>query len=123
LAKDLEQAGQSLFFPPNVKGWDGGREWINSSTLLARANNVHRVLHDANTRFAGGTLAELIEAAGARTPESIVTWLEGLLLAVPLQPGVKQHLIDLATAGTQSKGIRWIELVHVICTLPEFQIA
>ncbi|WP_309572395.1 DUF1800 family protein, partial [Deinococcus sp.] len=22
--------------PPSVKGWDGGREWINDSTLLLR---------------------------------------------------------------------------------------
>ncbi len=30
--------GQELFQPPNVKGWDGGRAWINSSTLLVRYN-------------------------------------------------------------------------------------
>ena len=34
LAADLQQNGQGLFFPPNVKGWDGGRTWINSSTIL-----------------------------------------------------------------------------------------
>jgi uncharacterized protein (DUF1800 family) len=34
LAADLRQNGQGLFFPPNVKGWDGGRVWINSSTIL-----------------------------------------------------------------------------------------
>lgn len=28
--------GQTLFAPPNVKGWPGGDAWINSSTLLAR---------------------------------------------------------------------------------------
>lgn len=30
--------GQSLFAPPNVKGWAGGRHWINSATFLARVN-------------------------------------------------------------------------------------
>ena len=24
--------------PPNVAGWDGGRHWINTTTLLARYN-------------------------------------------------------------------------------------
>jgi hypothetical protein len=30
--------GQDLFAPPNVKGWEGGTSWINSSTLLERLN-------------------------------------------------------------------------------------
>ncbi|WP_424950635.1 DUF1800 domain-containing protein [Deinococcus sp.] len=28
--------GQELLHPPTVKGWDGGREWINDSALLLR---------------------------------------------------------------------------------------
>ncbi|MEW6470537.1 MAG: DUF1800 domain-containing protein [Bacteroidota bacterium] len=28
--------GQVLFFPPNVAGWSGGRNWIDSSTLMLR---------------------------------------------------------------------------------------
>jgi uncharacterized protein (DUF1800 family) len=28
--------GQVLFFPPNVAGWPGGKNWIDSSTLLLR---------------------------------------------------------------------------------------
>lgn len=36
--KILNNFGQSLFLPPNVKGWDGGRAWINASTLLQRYN-------------------------------------------------------------------------------------
>ena len=34
LAEDLAQLGQAVFFPPNVKGWEGGRQWINTSTVL-----------------------------------------------------------------------------------------
>jgi len=30
--------GQLLFSPPNVKGWPGGRSWLNTSTVLARDN-------------------------------------------------------------------------------------
>ncbi len=32
----LRQMGQNLLEPPNVRGWVGGRLWINSSTLAAR---------------------------------------------------------------------------------------
>ena len=28
--------GQTLFYPPNVAGWPGGRSWIDSSTLMMR---------------------------------------------------------------------------------------
>jgi hypothetical protein len=30
--------GQNLLLPPSVKGWDGGRAWINTSTLYVRQN-------------------------------------------------------------------------------------
>ncbi len=34
----MRAMGQELFHPPNVKGWDGGKRWINTSTLLVRQN-------------------------------------------------------------------------------------
>jgi uncharacterized protein (DUF1800 family) len=34
----LESMGQPLFAPPNVKGWPGGKNWLNTSTVLARHN-------------------------------------------------------------------------------------
>jgi len=34
----LDLMGQNLFFPPSVKGWEGGRAWINTSTLFVRQN-------------------------------------------------------------------------------------
>jgi uncharacterized protein (DUF1800 family) len=36
--------GQSLFDPPNVAGWAGGRTWITPSTLLQRGNLFRDVL-------------------------------------------------------------------------------
>lgn len=30
--------GQNLLYPPSVKGWDGGRSWINTATLFIRQN-------------------------------------------------------------------------------------
>lgn len=36
--------GQSLFNPPNVAGWAGGRTWITPSTLLERGNLFRGVL-------------------------------------------------------------------------------
>ena len=38
LVNSLRQLGQVPFAPPNVKGWDGGKAWISTSTLLLRYN-------------------------------------------------------------------------------------
>ncbi|MBX7259825.1 MAG: DUF1800 domain-containing protein [Candidatus Hydrogenedentes bacterium] len=38
MAQAAQRLGQDIFFPPNVKGWDGGRAWINANTLLVRYN-------------------------------------------------------------------------------------
>src|SRR5262249_6166080 len=44
LVQPLEQMGQSLFAPPNVKGWTGGKTWLNSATVLARQNFAQHML-------------------------------------------------------------------------------
>jgi uncharacterized protein (DUF1800 family) len=36
--------GQTLFDPPNVKGWPGGESWINAATLLTRKQFAERLL-------------------------------------------------------------------------------
>lgn len=40
----LDLMGQSLFYPPSVKGWDGGRSWINTSTFFVRQNVTNFLL-------------------------------------------------------------------------------
>lgn len=38
------EMGQRLFDPPNVAGWQGDREWINSSLLLSRWKNMEKIV-------------------------------------------------------------------------------
>lgn len=38
LADACALMGQNIFFPPSVKGWEGGRSWINTATLFIRQN-------------------------------------------------------------------------------------
>jgi len=40
----LGQMGQRLFFPPNVAGWPGGKNWLTSGTMIARQNFLTRLL-------------------------------------------------------------------------------
>jgi uncharacterized protein (DUF1800 family) len=38
--------GQTLFYPPNVAGWPGGRNWIDSSSLMYRMQLPQMILYD-----------------------------------------------------------------------------
>lgn len=38
LTTAMRAMGQDIMFPPSVKGWDGGRAWINSATMFIRQN-------------------------------------------------------------------------------------
>jgi uncharacterized protein (DUF1800 family) len=122
LAADLRQNGQGLFFPPNVKGWDGGRAWINSSTILGRANMTARILDDEKTRFGGGPLDEYFARQGAESPEQVLDLLIELLLAVPLRAEARDGVIDICRKNAdRARGIA--DAIHALATLPEFQLS
>lgn len=57
--------GQDMFFPPNVKGWPGGRTWISAGTLMTRYNLsnffIHGVVSDPGPGFREVARAELGE--------------------------------------------------------------
>ena len=38
LAEWTSRLGQDLFYPPNVGGWNGGRSWLTSRTIVGRSN-------------------------------------------------------------------------------------
>ena len=57
--RSLELMGQELFNPPNVKGWNEGREWINSRTLLARVDFASGLTDEMNKRV---SLLERLQA-------------------------------------------------------------
>ncbi len=38
-----QRLGQDIFNPPNVKGWVGGKSWINSGTLPLREQLIQRI--------------------------------------------------------------------------------
>jgi uncharacterized protein (DUF1800 family) len=116
LADTLEQLGQGLYYPPGVKGWDGGRTWINSSTLLGRANLIRRLVDGGKTRFGKQSIEDYLKSIDVQTSAELVDRLEQVLFAVTLPPSAKKQIIDL-DAGSMK------DAVHVLCTLPEFQLA
>jgi uncharacterized protein (DUF1800 family) len=52
LSKRTRKMGQVIFYPPNVKGWPTGNDWISSTTLLARQNFITQVTRGMNLKNA-----------------------------------------------------------------------
>ena len=124
LATELKKLGHGLFYPPNVKGWDGGRAWINSATLLGRANLLEKTLNHENTKF--GTSSDTSLAAYldsyANKPHAVIEHLESLLLATKLTKTAKQQL-ETAFTKKLSKDDKFRQTLHTLATLPEYQLA
>ena len=89
----LRRMGQVLFYPPNVKGWDGGAAWLNSQTMLTREN------------FAAGLSAKIGSAAwlqpvlGSMDPAAVTRALAATILQGDVSPAASAKLTDYL-AGT-----------------------
>lgn len=123
LVDHLRSMGQLPLFPPNVKGWNGGREWINASTILARANRVRQLVDTNEAQFGGRPLEAYLKQFDLSDSSRVVAGLCELLL--PVDPPIEVQL-QLATAlddGGAPREQRLRHCVHAIASLPEFQLA
>ena len=131
----LDLMGQNLMYPPSVKGWDGGRSWINTSTLYVRQNLMAFMLTgkrpvgydpSAETDRYDPTslLSELLAAdkEAARDPEKVVEYL--LKLTLGRTPGhTREPLLKfLANNGNQTGPDHVRGLLLLITAMPEFQL-
>lgn len=122
LSQEVRTLGHGLFYPPSVKGWDGGRTWINSSTLLGRSNLIRQMLRSDKTRFARESLPAYLRSNGLKSGRQIVDHMELVLFAVPVSGNSKDRIIDLIEGrGPGEQNL--IEGIHAMCTLPEFQLS
>lgn len=134
LAQALEQLGQSVFYPPSVKGWDGGQTWLNGQTLLYRQNLALAFTSTEDQRF--GTRidpAALARKHGKSGDEELVALFLHLFLQDDVAPESRQRLLDYAKKSRSLKTpVYWTEqdaidhrvraLCHLVLTLPEFQL-
>lgn len=123
LGADLAQLGQNLYHPPTVKGWAGGRLWINSTTLVGRSNLALAMVSGAKPY--GDKLDPLAVAAehGHATPESAARFLIDLYLQGDLEEGVRETLLQSVAAAEGNASQRVRRFTHAVLTLPEFQLA
>ena len=137
LAAAMKGLGQDLFAPPNVKGWDGGKAWLNTATLLARHNlawsfvgGAGRTTREGPRRKAGPLVSarpvELVRKYGGADAPRQVAFLLDLFLAGDADAAARQKLVDFLKRG-DPKGKEWEkrirETMHTILLMPEYQLA
>ncbi|MDX2115416.1 MAG: DUF1800 domain-containing protein [Planctomycetota bacterium] len=131
----MDLMGQNIFFPPSVKGWDGGRSWINTSTLYIRANIMNFLLtgrmphgHDALAETQRLDPLPLVigaseeEAHAEKDPQKLAAFL--MRFCFGFEPG-KDKLAAVAElmrarGGTTPEAIT--AALSVIAAAPEYQL-
>ncbi len=133
--------GQILFYPPNVAGWSGGKNWIDSSTLMTRMKLPELIFKDAEISFQPKddgdvnteNLSKKIKQMQAiidwtafqsnfstNNPQELLDKLDAYLLARPLSNQQKSMILS------KSEGETGIELIQNLCqsiaSLPEYQL-
>ena len=91
LAHNLSIMGQAVFAHPSVKGWEGGKDWISTQSILRRNSMMTNLTSgNLNERKNRGGIAQKLPNI---PPEKFGEWLLAIkpLQALPTQPG-KQRL-------------------------------
>lgn len=122
VAGGLRKIGQGLFYPPNVKGWEGGRAWINSSTLLGRTNLFQEILSNDDTKFSGKTLSDYLADLEIRNASDAINHFETCLMAVPIPQSTRDQLEKQFQSPGGDLEQSYRQLLHAVTSLPEFQI-
>lgn len=123
LSEWTERCGQGLLAPPNVKGWDGGKSWINSSTIVSRANMLHAVLHHESTKFGELNLIDYFKKQGWNDREEIVDRLTELFCPVTISTSTKRKLLEIVKSDKIENLDQARRLVYAFMTLPEMYLA
>ncbi len=132
LENSMAQMGQVLFRPPNVKGWDGGRAWISSSTLLFRYNLAGYLVSgkapalDGFNRRSGSIHIPLEKIAPPETrgdPAKLCDTVALRLLGAPIQGESRERLMAFLKghpAPTSDAVLR--DFLHLMMSTPEYQL-
>jgi len=99
MARMSDQLGQSLYYPPSVKGWDGGDVWLNSTTLLRRQNLAFELTRGEGLgrRTDPAHLAEKYNLSGA---ERLTTFFLDLFLQNP-RHGSRREIVEFLRSEQQ----------------------
>ena len=129
IATALTGMGQQLFEPPSVAGWEGGRAWINTSTLFMRQNTCAYLL----TGMVPGQAFDksdvdydpmpLLEGLADRSAKAVVDQLCDTMLGHDIGQDRREPLVRFM--NERDKGVTadsLVALLLLITAMPEYQL-
>jgi hypothetical protein len=128
----MNMMGQNIFFPPSVKGWDGGRSWINTATMFIR-QNISCFLLTGRTPSGFDALAKqepfdpmsLLDQMGV-SPSSPPAEIADAILRFTIgrsDPNNREVLVDLMNQrGTGVTTDTLTRLFLLVTAMPEYQL-
>ncbi|MEX1118137.1 MAG: DUF1800 domain-containing protein [Terrimicrobiaceae bacterium] len=119
----LRDLGQTLFEPPNVKGWEGGRSWISSSTFLARCNLAGTLFLSSSNQPGSANLNDLFPDGIRNDPQTLVeASATRLFLQSPSGPEKDRWLAFLHDKDFPATNETIADLLRVMMSSPNFQL-
>lgn len=129
----LDLMGQRLFLPPSVKGWPGGRAWINTSTLYVRQNTLVYMLTGARARDsvrdasaagfdAVGLLTANLPEDQRKNPDAIARNCLQIALGAQPDAGVQALKELLASKGNTINQSTALGCLLLATAMPEYQL-
>jgi uncharacterized protein (DUF1800 family) len=122
LGQDLAGLGQDLLSPPTVKGWPGGRDWINTATVIGRNNLAHAMLRGEKPYGEKLDPWAVARKHGHNDLPAAGRFLVDLWLQSDLSEEVREDLLGAATQPTD-EAMAARRLAHAVAALPEFHLA
>lgn len=121
----MQGLGQELFAPPNVKGWDGGKAWLNTATLLARDNLIWKLVGDSGNENKTDPASFAKTHAGDDSAKQVGFFVD-LFLQDDIGDDTRKKLVDFYKQGGPTgaaRDHRLRETLHMLLVLPEYQLA
>lgn len=118
--------GQMLLYPPDVAGWEWGKAWISSTTMLERMRFAEFLVPDRRA-LGFATLNELVGTPAPRSVDEFITRLE-TVLDVALQPRTRQSLQDYLSRRGGVEALRRADrevvqgALQIVFSAPEYQM-
>ena len=132
LSQEPSYMGQSLHNPPSVEGWQTGRDWINSGSVVNRINFVASQVGNTELPGVQRIVQRLASSNGTQlTPEALVDGCVSVMGQLEVSEDTRRELVAHAEAQGNASGAteeeraalskRVAEMLALVAATPEFQ--
>ena len=125
-AKVCSYMGQDLLNPPNVEGWYGGPDWINTGSQVERVNFASKIMGDAGRPGLRSTIDRIKRTAngGPMPAEPLVDACLDVIGPLPVSENTRRGLVAYAERRDDAEDDeRIVGVLQLVAATQEFQLA